>query len=410
MLKMEVGVRVHRPVAIKIEIVERMNAHPEPRVRELRELVVEDRLPVVRDPELRVVTDVVLRVHLDAGVRGRKLRRGVREPGHDRARVGGFELAEADLDDVPRDLHELGELRVHLRLPAGCVGHEVVVVLDRGARPELHDRADAHAARVGVRDDRLGVGGPGRKIDGREERPLHVVLSRLHQPIDDLLRVGEVRGRRLVEDREVLDRVEGVKLKPPLRNERRALHVEGKREGGRPTPRDELLLRVEEAHAELLEERVRAKGEVRGVLRIDHDRSRACRAADSLDRVPIRDRDTGLGRGGVADGEPDRPALREGWRRALDGHRRTPGGAEVAREVQGDGVEKRVHRIEIDPHVRRRDRLERRAQGRRIARRPRARGRRGRTRRTGKGDRDCEERRGRQGDEKRADSGHEPGI
>ena len=74
-------------------------------------------------------------------------------------------------------------------------------------------------------------------------------------------------------------RVERMKLKPALRYEWSALHVEGKREGGRSTARDELLLRMEEAHAELLEERVGAEREVRGVLRIDDDRSRAPGAA-----------------------------------------------------------------------------------------------------------------------------------
>jgi hypothetical protein len=118
--------------------------------------------------------------------------------------------------------------------------------------------ADAHAALVRVVDDRLRVLREGVERHRRHERPLQAVLARLHEPVDELLRVGEVRVARLLERGEPLDRVERVRLQADVRERGRARDRDRLRHAHAAEAREHLLLRVEEARAELLEQRVGA--------------------------------------------------------------------------------------------------------------------------------------------------------
>ena len=250
----------------------------------------------------------------------------------------------------------------------------------------LHDGADRDAARVRIVGDLARVLRK-RLPRCRHQRPLEVVLAGLHDPVDELLRLGKARIARLVERRHPLDRVEDVWLEPAHLRHRGAMGVEPAREERRAELRNELLHRVEEADAELLEQRIGRGREVfpRRRMRDDHLARALVRAREREGRRGVRRVSRGgfrLGRGR----DPDRVARLAERRAELDRDGRLPHALEVHRDVGPDLLGQRV----VDEHADVRSRVHPRARLGSRARDARL-GRTGLLGRTGAGHEDTEE-------------------
>ncbi len=349
-LQVEVRVRVRGPVPVQIEDRQRVHALAQALIAEPEQVVVEERLPVVLHPELRVVAHVVLYVDAHGRVLARDVPGRVIEPVDDHLRIGARELAERERHPVPGQLHQPVDAGAHLGGPAVHVADQDVVVLKRRAEPDLGLRPDLDAAGMRVLKDAGGVRRPRGPVDGPQERPLHVVLAGLHQPVDEPLRVGKVRVARLHEGREVLDGVQRVRLQPARGRHRMAPDVDRMGQARGAEGGYELLLRVEEARAELLEQRVGACGQVGRIGREDQECGLAA-CIDAPDGVAVRDRGAQGARSRCARRQPDRHAPRPVGRGARDGDLSSPHGPEVARQIGAHGVEQRVGRVDVDPHV-----------------------------------------------------------